>query len=68
MKDSLSFKKWTDLKTEILDTWSGITSEEIDKTRGNIQAIYGLVQENTGLHKDSEKNKLVALLENYKSL
>ncbi|MNU00913.1 hypothetical protein D3C72_2441560 [compost metagenome] len=61
-------KTWSNLKIEILDTWSGISSDEIERTQGSVQAIYGLVQQKTGLHKDIEKAKLVAMLENYESL
>jgi|GEM_PF-4994852 hypothetical protein len=62
-----SGKSWNNLKLEILDTWSGISSDEIDRTHGSIQAIYGLLQQKIALHRDSEKAKVVAMLENYES-
>jgi len=71
MNESISTntgKTWNNLKIEILDTWSGISTEEVERTHGSIQAIYGLVQQKTGLHQDIEKAKLVAMLENYESL
>ena len=62
-----SGKTWNSLKLEILDTWAGISADEIDRTQGSIQAIYGLLQQKIALHRDSEKAKVVAMLENYES-
>lgn len=50
--------KWTQLKGEIQKTWGKITGDELEKTKGDLKSISGLVQERYGLAKDEADRKL----------
>lgn len=46
---------WKKVKSEIQKNWSGLNSEELEKTHGDVKAISSLVQKKFGLgQKDAE--------------
>lgn len=59
--------KWKDLKLEILNTWEELTADDIEKTRGSVKSIYGLVSQKCELHQEEVKSQLVSLLKKYES-
>lgn len=50
--------KWTQFKGEVQKTWGKITGDELDKAKGDMKSISGLVQERYGLAKDEADRKL----------
>lgn len=65
MNTQIPKEKWNSLKVELLKTWDDISLEEIERTRGSIKSIYGLVQAKCGLHEEEVKDQLVYLLKKY---
>jgi uncharacterized protein YjbJ (UPF0337 family) len=55
--------KWNEIRGEILKTWGEIRGSELDKAKGNLVAIAGLLQQKAGVARgEAEKrlNELVA--------
>jgi uncharacterized protein YjbJ (UPF0337 family) len=44
--------KWNEIKGELRKTWGNITDDEFEKTKGDAQAIAGIVQQRYGLAKE----------------
>ena len=65
MNTQIPKEKWNSLKVELLKTWDDLSLEEIERTRGSIKSIYGLVQAKCGLHEEEVKDQLVSLLKKY---
>lgn len=53
--------KWTEIKGEIQKAWGSLTSDEIEKTKGDMKAIAGLLQQKYGFAKDEADSKLNSL-------
>lgn len=65
MNKDIAQGKWTQLKGEIQKTWGKITGDELDKTKGDMKSIAGLVQERYGLAKDEADKKLSEISNRY---
>jgi len=57
--------KWTEIKGGIRNLWAGISNEELDKIKGNIPAVMGLVQEKYGESKENIEEKIESLLDSF---
>jgi uncharacterized protein YjbJ (UPF0337 family) len=51
--------KWQEIKGDIKKTWGNLTDDELDKTKGDMTSIGGLIQQKYGdsQHKYSQKLK-----------
>ncbi len=49
--------KWLEIKGEIQNTWGKLTSDEIEKTKGDIKSIAGLVLQKYGEDYDKVHSK-----------
>lgn len=65
MNKQIPKEKWNSLKVDLQKIWDDISLEEIERTRGSIKSIYGLVQAKCGLHEEEVKDQLVSLLKKY---
>ena len=54
--------KWTEAKGEIQKTWGNLTGDELEKTKGDLKAIAGLVQQKYGIAVDDAMAKLRGLI------
>lgn len=54
-------QKWTDLKTQVMKSWSEITHDELDLTGGNLQSVIALVEKKVGLAREEAATKLMEL-------
>ncbi len=54
--------KWTEAKGEIQKTWGNLTGDELEKTKGDLKAIAGLVQQKYGIALDEAMAKLNGLI------
>ncbi len=68
MNKDISEGKWKDFKGELLNTWGKLTSDDLDRTKGNILSIGGLIQEKYGHAKEEVMAKLSELGERFSSI
>lgn len=61
----LSKESWKSLKVDLQKEWDFITTDEWDRTKGSLKAIFGLIETKSGLHQEEVKSKLVKLLKKY---
>jgi len=69
MNEDMVKGKWLEIKGEVQKAWGKLTSDELDKTKGDAKAIAGLVQQKYG--EENEKfqdrySKIVERVENKK--
>ena len=50
--------KWTEIKGEIQKAWGDLTGDEIEKTKGDVKSIEGLIQQRYGTFKDTQRDQL----------
>ena len=58
MNESTMSGKWTEIKGEIQQMWGKLTHDDLDRTKGNISAIGGLIEQHYGETKDAVAKKL----------
>jgi uncharacterized protein YjbJ (UPF0337 family) len=58
MNENMVSGKWNEIKGEIQQMWGKLTGEELDRTKGNITAIGGLIEQRYGEAKDAVSKKL----------
>jgi uncharacterized protein YjbJ (UPF0337 family) len=57
--------KWTEFKGEVRKTWANLTGDELEKTRGDMTAIHGLIQQKYDDSQDSITQRLGAIADRY---
>ena len=57
--------KWNEFKGELQNTWGKISGDDLERTKGNVKAISGLMQQKYGSLKDDAKTKFNELLNRY---
>jgi len=57
--------KWTEIKGGIRNLWGDITDEELEKTKGNIHAVAGIVRKKNGESQESIQEKLDRLMDSF---
>jgi|FLYL01.1.fsa_nt_gi uncharacterized protein YjbJ (UPF0337 family) len=50
------------IKGKLRSTWGGLTDDEIDQSRGNLEQLVGKIQEKTGESSDSIRQRLQSML------
>ncbi len=50
--------KWTEIKGEIRKAWGNVTGDELEKTKGNLDSISGIIQQRYGQRKEDVSDKL----------
>lgn len=58
MNDDIIKGKWTQLKGELVKAWGNVTESEWDKTKGDLTAIAGIVQEKYGYAKEEAAKRV----------
>ena len=61
MNSNLASGKWTEIKGELQKTWGKITGDEFEKTKGDMKAIAGLVEQRYGMSRDEASQKVSKL-------
>lgn len=59
--------KWTEIKGGIRNLWGDLTDDDIEKAKGNIQSLSGVVQQKYGEKKEEIKAKLDRLLDSFEN-
>jgi uncharacterized protein YjbJ (UPF0337 family) len=57
--------KWLEIKGEIQKAWGNLTSDEIEKTKGDLNSIAGLVHQKYGEAHDAVHKKFTEILAPY---
>jgi uncharacterized protein YjbJ (UPF0337 family) len=58
--------KWLEIKGEIQKTWGQLTSDEVEKTKGDIKSIAGLVQQKYGKESGNFQEKFDQIISGLK--
>ncbi|MBI2521998.1 MAG: CsbD family protein [Bdellovibrio sp.] len=53
--------KWREIKGEIQKAWGKLTDDELDKTKGDLKAISGLLQQRYGKAQSSYSKKVASI-------
>lgn len=54
--------KWLEIKGEIRKTWGEITGDELEKTKGDMEAIAGLLAQKYGIAKKDAQEKVSSII------
>ena len=57
--------KWKEIKGDIQKKWADLTGDELDKTKGNMTAIAGIIQGKYGAKKEEVSNHLKDIVGRY---
>ena len=58
--------KWNEIKGEIRKMWGDVTGDELEETKGDLQAISGIIQQRYGYQKEDVGMKLNSIVERFK--
>lgn len=59
--------KWNEIKGEIRSFWGNLTEDELEKTKGNMTSIIGLLEQKYGDKKDILQEKLDSIVAKFES-
>ncbi len=57
--------KWREIRGEVQKAWGKLTDDELDKTKGDIKAINGLIQQRYGKTKENYSKKLSSIFQRF---
>jgi uncharacterized protein YjbJ (UPF0337 family) len=57
--------KWMEIKGDVRKAWGKLTDDELEKTKGDMQAIGGLIQQRYGQTKDHYEKKLSDIFQSF---
>ena len=57
--------KWLEIKGDIQKAWGKLTDDELDKTKGDLKAIGGLIQQRYGEAQDNYGSKLAGIFKRF---
>lgn len=59
--------KWLEIKGEVQKAWGKLTDDELAKTKGDMKAIGGLIQQKYADEQTTYKDKLANIFNRYES-
>lgn len=57
--------KWREIKGDIQKSWGKLTDDELEKTKGDLKAISGLLQQKYGATQESYSKKISDIFERF---
>jgi uncharacterized protein YjbJ (UPF0337 family) len=60
-------KNWNQIKGGVRNLWGEISEEELDKTKGSIASIQGLIHQHYGEEKESIREKISTLMSSFEN-
>jgi len=57
--------KWNEIRGEILKKWGELKGSELDKAKGNVVAIVGLLQQRAGVAKNEAEKQINEIVAKY---
>lgn len=65
MNENVLKGKWNEIKGDLRKTWSQLTDDEIESTKGDLQALAGMIQQRYGMAQEEARNKLNELFQRF---
>ncbi len=65
MNNDLIKGKWLEIKGDIQKAWGNLTDDDLEKTKGDLTSIQGLIQQKYGKEKESFTQKLSDIFGKY---
>ncbi len=59
--------KWTEIKFDLQKSWTKLTDDELDLTKGNMKSISGLVQQRYGGVQNSYTKKISDIFKRFEN-
>jgi uncharacterized protein YjbJ (UPF0337 family) len=59
--------KWLEMRGEIQKSWGKLTNDELEKTKGDLKAISGLIQQKYGEAQEKSSAKLAGIFSRFES-
>jgi uncharacterized protein YjbJ (UPF0337 family) len=59
--------KWTEIKGDLQKSWGKLTNDELEKTKGDIKAIQGLLQQRYGQAEETFSKKVSDIFEKFRN-
>ena len=57
--------KWLEIKGDIQKAWGKLTDDELDKAKGDMKQISGLIQQKYGKNQDPTDKRLSSIFKSY---
>lgn len=67
MNESVIQGKWQEIKGEIQRMWGKVTGDELERTKGNLKSVAGVIQQKYGTKEEEISEKLDSLVNRYKT-
>jgi uncharacterized protein YjbJ (UPF0337 family) len=68
LNENIVLGKWTEIKDEIQKAWGKLTEDELEKTKGDMKAIKGLLQQKYGELEATYDKKVKDIFEKFKAV
>lgn len=65
MNDNVVHGKWKEIKGNVQKAWGRLTDDELEKTKGDLKAIGGLIQQRYGEAEEKYGKKLNEIFEGF---
>ena len=59
--------KWLEIRGDLQKAWGKLTESELDKTKGDIRAISGLIQQKYGEAQDTYRKKVTEIIAKFET-
>jgi uncharacterized protein YjbJ (UPF0337 family) len=63
--EKTSNSQWDQVKKEIIQLWSSVNADELDRTRGNVKEIANLIHNKYGSAKKAVLQRLTEVFQKY---
>lgn len=57
--------KWLEIKGDLQKTWGKLTDDDLEKTKGDLKAISGLIQQRYGEAQEKSSGKLAEIFKRF---
>lgn len=59
--------KWLEMKGDLIKSWGKLTDDELEKTKGDLKAISGLIQQKYGEAQEKSSSKLAEIFKKFET-
>ena len=67
MNENVIKGKWLEIKGDVQKAWGKLTDDELDKTKGDLKSIGGLIQQKYGDAQEKSSAKLAEIFKKFES-
>lgn len=67
MNENVIKGKWLEMKGDIQKSWGKLTDDDLEKTKGDLKAISGLIQQKYGEAEEKSSTKLSEIFTRFES-